>query len=324
MPEYAYPDSEVVRIPVPASVFALTPQLPFVLFDRRGRLADTTIARTVYVAPSDATALDAYLRQRVQAIVSSRQVPAAARAWTLHHLLGVEVATALDAIPERSAALQPVTRLLALLAERLPGETGPYLAAAAQAGSDASTHAVATALYAMALGAAEGHDDRESLVAFGLAGVFADAALRRLPPELRARRGPLTAAEWDEVHRHPKQAADMLTHAGVRSAAALRAIRTHHERWDGSGYPEGLLAGAIPIEGRILAVADAYAAMTEERPYRPALRGYEALLDMSEGAGQFEPRLLRSFVRVLGQALSTGADWTPAGERDPQQAGEAA
>ena len=311
---------ETSRLGVPVSVFAEGAAPPFVLFDRRGRVADVAIARTVYVAPSDIPTLDLLLAQRLPSLLASRRTAAAARAWALHRILMREAGRALRLVPEQPNALAPLVAVLRLAAEHVPGEPGPHLAELAQAEARLATHGVATAVYAMTLAAADGFDDRETLSALGLAGVFADTATQRMPSEVISRPGPLTPDEWEAIRLHSQQSAELLMHAGVRSATALRAIRSHHERWGGGGYPDGLVGTQIPLEARLLAIADTYAALTEDRPYRPALHGYEALLEMAQAArssAQFEPRLLRAFVRVFGQALGNNASRTPAiAERD--------
>jgi HD-GYP domain-containing protein (c-di-GMP phosphodiesterase class II) len=77
-------------------------------------------------------------------------------------------------------------------------------------------------------------------------------------------------------------------------------VLSHHERIDGTGYPRGLAGPAIPLEGRILAVADAYEAMTADRPYRKALGEDEARAELHRGAGtQFDPGVVGAFERVL-------------------------
>src|SRR5205823_68999 len=87
------------------------------------------------------------------------------------------------------------------------------------------------------------------------------------------KRGPLTAAEWVQMRRQPELAAALLNDASMDDVREW--ILCHRERPDGSGYPRGLVAEQIPLEARIIAVADAYAAMVSSRPYRRA-RGHEA------------------------------------------------
>lgn len=108
--------------------------------------------------------------------------------------------------------------------------------------------------------------------------------------------GRLTAGEWQALRRHPEDGAQML--AGVdHLRAAVPYLLAHHERWDGNGYPRGLAGTAIPVEGRLLAVVDAYDAMTTERAYRAALAKDDACAEIDRQAGrQFDPTLAEAFV----------------------------
>ncbi|HLY94683.1 MAG TPA: HD domain-containing phosphohydrolase [Gaiellaceae bacterium] len=92
----------------------------------------------------------------------------------------------------------------------------------------------------------------------------------------------------------------------LRSArTALPYVLFHHERWDGRGYPSGLRAHSITLEGRLLAIADAYDAMTSPRPYRPALPTASALAEVTECAGtQFDPHLVELFLDAWVEPLT--------------------
>jgi len=109
----------------------------------------------------------------------------------------------------------------------------------------------------------------------------------------------LTDAEWTLVREHPRRGAEMVRHLGFL-APARAAILHHHERMDGRGYPDGLRGEAIPLEARILAVVDAYDAMTSARPYRPPMTHEEAAAELQRGCGtQFDPRCVEVFLEVL-------------------------
>jgi diguanylate cyclase (GGDEF)-like protein/PAS domain S-box-containing protein len=118
---------------------------------------------------------------------------------------------------------------------------------------------------------------------------------------------PLTEDEWLEMRKHP-EIGFRIAQNNVDLAPISEYILCHHERWDGKGYPRGLCGDEIPILARILAVADAYDAMTNERVYRKAMSSDAAAADILRSAGsQFDPRIARLFVeQVLGIPLDTG------------------
>jgi putative nucleotidyltransferase with HDIG domain len=110
--------------------------------------------------------------------------------------------------------------------------------------------------------------------------------------------GALDPDEIEEIRTHPERGARMIRR--VRSLRpSLNCVLHHHERWDGSGYPHGLGGDAIPLEARILAVADAYDAMTSQRPYRDPSTREEALAEVERCAGsQFDPQIARVFLTL--------------------------
>jgi HD-GYP domain-containing protein (c-di-GMP phosphodiesterase class II) len=142
-----------------------------------------------------------------------------------------------------------------------------------------------------------------------------------VPGGILRKPGALTAAEWAVVRRHSEEgvrllgpivrAAAMLV-PEPRSRAVLSIVRWHHERWDGRGYPDGAAGDSIALGARIVAVCDAYEAMTEARSYRPALSGEAALEELLRHAGtQFDPRCADALVAVATEA--GGALGHPAG-----------
>ena len=93
------------------------------------------------------------------------------------------------------------------------------------------------------------------------------------------------------------------------ATAAIPIIRHHHERYDGTGYPEGLKSEAIPLGARIVAIADAYSTMTAERPDRSAISDEEALKELKRCSGtQFDPQLVQVFGEAINQATRQGAN----------------
>jgi diguanylate cyclase (GGDEF)-like protein len=133
-----------------------------------------------------------------------------------------------------------------------------------------------------------------------VAGVLHDIGKLGISDAVLLKPGGLELSEWEEIRRHPEMGARILEHANLRDVATW--VLAHHERIDGRGYPHGLSGDSIPLEGRILAVADAYEAMTADRPYRRALPESEARSELVRGAGsQFDAEVVAAFLRVLDQ-----------------------
>jgi diguanylate cyclase (GGDEF)-like protein/putative nucleotidyltransferase with HDIG domain len=131
-----------------------------------------------------------------------------------------------------------------------------------------------------------------------VAGILHDLGRVGIPDALVAKSGPLTEQEWTLVRSHPEIGARMVEttdHADIREW-----ILSHHERPDGRGYPAGHPAAEVPLEARIIGVADAYEAMTSDRPYRPALAPAEAAQELRRGAGtQFDEQVAEALLRVV-------------------------
>jgi two-component system cell cycle response regulator len=143
------------------------------------------------------------------------------------------------------------------------------------------------------------------------AAVLHDIGKLAIPESILNKPGPLTADEWDFVRRHTVIGERVLSLVpALRRAAAL--VRSSHESWDGSGYPDGLAGDQIPVGARIVAVADAFSAMTEDRPHAAARSVEDALAELLACSGtQFDPDVVAAFVSVergvLAGAVSSGS-----------------
>jgi HD-GYP domain-containing protein (c-di-GMP phosphodiesterase class II) len=151
--------------------------------------------------------------------------------------------------------------------------------------------------------------DAERLAALSFGASLHDIGKVSVRAELLRKAGPLTIEELTEIRVHPTAGAALVV--PMRSARhALPYVLFHHERWDGAGYPSGLHGRSIPLEARLLAVADAFDAMTSPRPYRHALTTDRALAEIAICAGsQFDPTVAEAFLRVWAEET---ADWPTA------------
>jgi putative nucleotidyltransferase with HDIG domain len=162
-------------------------------------------------------------------------------------------------------------------------------------------HREAVARYSLAIAAGAGFPfPQQELVR--RAALLHDVGKLGLPERILAGGGTLTALEWELVRGHPLRGAAVVARLGGGNALAA-IVAAHHEHVDGRGYPAGLQGGEIPALARIVAVAEAYDAMTAEDSYQRPVGSLEARRRLSKAAGtQFEPR----FVEILVGALAGG------------------
>jgi HD-GYP domain-containing protein (c-di-GMP phosphodiesterase class II) len=149
------------------------------------------------------------------------------------------------------------------------------------------------------------------------AGLLHDLGLIALSEQILSKPGPLTGSEWDIVRGHPLTGAQILAPLEFFADGAVIVLH-HHERQDGSGYPDGLRGDSIPVGARVVAIADVYDALVSDRPYRPRLTPEAAIEHLREEAGRrLDTRLTALFIELLeGDAL--GLD---TGDREPGRPG---
>ena len=140
----------------------------------------------------------------------------------------------------------------------------------------------------------------EQLISLSYGACLHDIGKVKVPDEVLNKATQLTDSEWKEMMKHPDHGADMLSERNYLGGAA-DIVRAHHEHYDGDGYPRGLKGAEIPIGARIVAVVDAYDAITSVRPYQKAQAKREAINELKQGAGsQFDPDVVRAFIEVIG------------------------
>ncbi len=163
-------------------------------------------------------------------------------------------------------------------------------------------HSLRLARLALAVGQELGFSDEE-LSHLEQAAMLHDMTKLELPKAILEKAGPLTDDEWQKIQRHPELGYEMVRNAPFLQEAG-EIILCHHERYDGGGYPRGLKGEEIPLAARIFALADAYDAMTSDRPYRKAVSHAAAVRELKGGAGtQFDPRVVEAFLEANRKGL---------------------
>ncbi|MDR7473362.1 MAG: HD-GYP domain-containing protein [Armatimonadota bacterium] len=161
-------------------------------------------------------------------------------------------------------------------------------------------HSSRVAEYAEAIAREMGLDE-ETVGVVQVAGLLHDVGKIGIRDELLSKNGGLTPQEWEVMRRHPVLGYEILEPVPISEEIKL-AVRHSHERWDGTGYPDGLAGLRIPIAARIIAVADAYEALVTDRPYRRAQSPLRAVEEIRREAGRgFDPAVVGAFLRVLGR-----------------------
>src|SRR4029078_9889098 len=159
-------------------------------------------------------------------------------------------------------------------------------------------HSAAVAIYARDIAQRLGLSERGKQLAH-LAGLVHDIGKVGLPPGLLEKPGPLTLEERSHMEQHPVLGERILARVEGYDEVA-KVVRHHHERIDGCGYPNGLCGESIPLLSRIIAVADAYNAMTSQRPYRDAMRVAVARMRLAQAVeAQFDTAVVAAFEAVL-------------------------
>jgi HD-GYP domain-containing protein (c-di-GMP phosphodiesterase class II) len=160
-------------------------------------------------------------------------------------------------------------------------------------------HAVRVAALATMLGSSIGMDAAE-LRQLRIAALLHDVGKILISTEILRKAGPLTIAEASTVRRHTVYGGTILRRIPVLAFAASTA-RWHHERWDGLGYPDGMVGNDIPLHARVVSVADALDAMTSARAYRPAISLEAAFFELEAQSGaQFDPLIVSAFGPLVG------------------------
>ena len=170
---------------------------------------------------------------------------------------------------------------------------------------DTASHSLNVTKYSMLLGQQIGLDEEEMRI-LGQGAMLHDLGKIGIPDEILKKPGNLDEFEFERIKEHPRLTSEIL--APLETSNCYSSIaRSHHERWDGNGYPDGLNGENIPLLARIVAVADAWDAMTTNRVYRLGMSEKMALtiLEKEKDWGQWDPYLIEEFIKIIRKECSS-------------------
>jgi len=257
------------------------------------------------------------IRKAIASKTSSRATPITASLgianWPIDGVMREEIISCADAALYRakqtgrnrtclsSDVMKPETPLIGIeLEARSRAISIIYALAATVDAKDHYTygHSKKVSDYAVALSETLGLP-QDRIDTIRAAGLLHDIGKVGIPDSILKKKGPLTDEEWEPVRAHPKLGVEILRHV-IDLVNCLPGILHHHEHYDGSGYPSGLKGDNIPMEARILAIADAYDAITSPRPYHEQVSLQHALGELKRCAGtQFDPELIDAFCKII-------------------------
>ncbi len=252
-------------IELPADV-AITASVGVATYPRHAACAVDLVHR------ADAAMYEAKLRGRNQLVVANPQGA---------HALALPV----DHVDDGRLPQTPIVEALLVALETRDGVTGSH------------AHRV-TRLAELVV-----HDMGYNFEAVRMAGLAArlhDIGKLGIPDAILCKSGPLTTEEWAVMRQHPEIGMRVLQECGGALGALAQVVVAHHERWDGQGYPYGLSGEKIPLAARVIAVVDAFDAMTSDRPYRKAMSFAEAAGELRRHAGsQFDPAVVDALLHLM-------------------------
>jgi len=163
------------------------------------------------------------------------------------------------------------------------------------------THSVNVCLYTVALAEAAGYRDQSDLNEIGVGALLHDIGKSKIDTTILNKRGPLTPQEYDVMKNHPIWGVELLRETSLIPEVAYEIVLHHHEKMDGSGYPDHLAAEDMHQYARLSVIADVFDALTTRRPYKEAIPSYQALEMMGKMGGVFDVSLYKDFVQLLGK-----------------------
>lgn len=256
----------------------------------------------LYIDTSDKKEYQQYLEKNLDAIITDESVPIDDKSKIAYTCATGLVEDLLEN-PRSGEHIQRSKAVISNLADYLLHESQAFFSLMATTSFDyyTYTHSVNVSVFGIALAHRLGRYSREQIKTMGSGLIVHDIGKSLMDQRILNKPGKLTDEEWVIMKEHPVNGVKLLRETGQISEEALIIVESHHEKLDGSGYPNGLRGSAIHPYARIAALADIFDALTTRRSYKPARHSFPALQimrdEMSDGLDQ---EFFREFVQLLG------------------------
>ena len=256
----------------------------------------------LHIDISDKKEYQRYIENNLQDIITDESVPVEEKSKVAYSCATGLVEELLEN-PRSGEHIRRSKTVITNLANYLLSDSKAFFSLFTTASFDyyTYTHSVNVAVFGIALAHRLGHYSLDEITTIGSGLIVHDIGKSLIDQRILNKRGPLNRGEWAIIREHPENGVRLLRSSGEFNEDALTIVMHHHEKLDGSGYPQGLRGDAIHPHARIAALADIFDALTTERPYKSAVRSFPALQIMREEMGKgLDQELFTEFVRLLG------------------------
>jgi putative nucleotidyltransferase with HDIG domain len=270
----------------------------FEITDRHKEMLKGT-DRIFYISSDDLDRYYDYAFERIGRIINNWRISDEEKAKIVHGV-GKRAVRRLLSEPRNSEAIHHSQRFIESHAALILSSANAAGSLFAISSTDSYTfsHSINVATFCLLLGEKLFGADRECLILLGLGGLLHDVGMTQLNPELVNRTGPLSEREYETVRAHTILGHDLVRAHGLPESVQL-AVRSHHERYDGSGYPDRLRGEEIHPFARITAAAEVYDAITSDRNYGKSKESVPALIEMSTDENWFAPDVFEALLQIV-------------------------
>jgi putative nucleotidyltransferase with HDIG domain len=272
--------------------------LPFSLQDKiRLEKAKT---KFIYIYCENEAELRRFYESNLSNIIDNDKIDSEKKAQVLYHC-AKGIAQDLFEKPTSSETIQRSRGVVDNTLKLLSQSSNAFVQMISLSGHDyyTYTHCVNVLTLTVSLLSDLGFKDPKFLKEAGMGALLHDVGKKKVPIEILNKPGKLTEDEWAVMKRHPEFGAELVERARMPERG-VDIIIQHHERMNGKGYPHGLVGGAIPIASQVVAITDAYDAMTTNRCYQKAMSPFEAMrIITQEMKGHYNPKVVETFINML-------------------------